>query len=429
MAKKKEVGPTKVESITGQPVTEVLPIGHPDTVGSLPATITPAEQEEIFLSKSAIDLFKQCSQKYQWHYIDKLKGIQSLQERQAAVFGQVVHEALEKYFESGKKLNLKDLYHEAFTKAEVVDQSLFELGEMMITDYANSYDNGYEIIGIEKEFKLYLPNGVPIKGVIDRIDKLSDEEIEIIDYKTGRSWPLTAEQLKTDLQLGMYHLAAKIMFPWAKKIKLTLSYLHFGQISTYRSDEELDVLLHYLLAMHTKIMQLYAKQIPVHTNLTPLCHYCEFKAKCDTFKDAISMNATTEQLEDKLATLVPSKTGMVVDMEVLDKFREAVKNKISVLKKVEEGIDEIIKSEASAQGGQSVQIGQTTFQVANTKRTTYSAKQVVPILLEKGIDLDKCLTVNKKETDLALKDDKATLKAINDGANVSWSDSFLRKGK
>lgn len=393
----------------------------------LPARV---EQPEVFLSKSAIDLFKQCSQKYQWHYIERLTGVQSLEERQAAVFGQVVHAALEDYFKSGKTLNLKELYRQHFATAEVVDQNLFEIGEKMIIDYADAYDNGNKIIGLEQEFQLYLPNGVPIKGVIDRIDEISPDEIEIIDYKTGRSMPLTQDQLQTDLQLGMYNLAAKILFPQYKRVKLTLSYLYYGQISVYRTDEELDILLNYLQAMHTKIMALYEKKIEPKTNITPLCHYCQFKSKCSAFRDTISTEVSADKLEESIATLVNTKEGMVVDMEKLDKFREFVKNKISVLKKVEEGIDSIIKEEAKKTGdGRSVQIGETTFQVSNTKITTYDPNVVAKVLLEKGIDLSKGLKVNKKDVDTLLKGDKAAMDKVQESATVSYSDSFLRKGR
>ncbi len=46
-----------------------------------------------------------------------------------------------------------------------------------------------------------------LRGRVDRVDELPDGSHELIDYKTGR--PKTAAQLRDDVQLAVYALAAR----------------------------------------------------------------------------------------------------------------------------------------------------------------------------------------------------------------------------
>jgi len=88
----------------------------------------------------------------------------------------------------------------------------------------------------EPEFKLPNGNQFTIRGVIDRVDKLSDTSIEIIDYKSGTSsdYEKKDRPKKTNLSLlemiqpRMYHLAAKTLYPWAKDILVTFHYFTDG---------------------------------------------------------------------------------------------------------------------------------------------------------------------------------------------------------
>ena len=63
------------------------------------------------------------------------------------------------------------------------------------------------MIAQEKRFAHRLENNVQITGRMDQINRLGPGEVEIVDYKTGR--PKTAAQARSDLQLGIYALAAR----------------------------------------------------------------------------------------------------------------------------------------------------------------------------------------------------------------------------
>ena len=54
-----------------------------------------------------------------------------------------------------------------------------------------------------------------LRGRVDRVDRVGEEEYELIDYKTSR--PKTAEQLREDIQLSLYALAAREDWGWSPR--------------------------------------------------------------------------------------------------------------------------------------------------------------------------------------------------------------------
>jgi ATP-dependent exoDNAse (exonuclease V) beta subunit len=72
-------------------------------------------------------------------------------------------------------------------------------------------------------------------GTIDRIDKINEDTIEIVDYKTGSSSfnskdgsKKTPSKLHEDIQPSIYFLAARELFPWAKNFIITFIYIVDG---------------------------------------------------------------------------------------------------------------------------------------------------------------------------------------------------------
>lgn len=87
-----------------------------------------------------------------------------------------------------------------------------------------------------------------LNGFIDRIDKIDEKTIEIVDYKSGQrtKWGSSDKKkrdsgdLFLDMQPRLYHLAAKEKFPWAENILVTFNYIvDGGPISISFSDEDI----------------------------------------------------------------------------------------------------------------------------------------------------------------------------------------------
>ena len=63
-----------------------------------------------------------------------------------------------------------------------------------------------KILETERRFKIEV-EGAQVKGRLDRLDRLSNGDVAIIDYKTGK--PKTQDDADDSLQLSIYALAGK----------------------------------------------------------------------------------------------------------------------------------------------------------------------------------------------------------------------------
>ncbi|MBI4096911.1 MAG: PD-(D/E)XK nuclease family protein [Candidatus Levybacteria bacterium] len=124
---------------------------------------------------------------------------------------------------------------------------------------------------------------IKILGRFDRIDQLSDNRIEIIDYKTGTNVP-DDKKIKNDLQLTLYALAAtQINDPLFRKkpdeIKLTLYYIEPNtRISTTRTKEQLEEAKELILHKVEEI-----QNSSFHCSGHVFCKDCEYAMLCSTY--------------------------------------------------------------------------------------------------------------------------------------------------
>ena len=152
-------------------------------------------------------------------------------------------------------------------------KNAFEEGKTILRNYyEKNKDLNVKHLGLEKKFVLSI-DGTKLKGTIDRIDKLPDGTIEIIDYKTGKE--KSQKEVDDDVQMTIYTMGATE----ALKIKpdvLSLYFLNTGnKISTKRTQKQVDA--------QREIIKDVIKNIN-EENFEPKpgrdCMYCDFKEIC-----------------------------------------------------------------------------------------------------------------------------------------------------
>jgi PD-(D/E)XK nuclease superfamily protein len=127
------------------------------------------------------------------------------------------------------------------------------------------------------------------------MDRLPGGGYEIIDYKTNRRLP-TRSMVDRDLQLSIYHLAARELWGIEPE-RLTLYYLLAGQrMSTTRSAADLQGLRQRVSEVAGRID---AGRFEAREN--PLCRWCDFQPQCPLFRHRFERERT------------PARIGRLVD--------------------------------------------------------------------------------------------------------------------
>jgi DNA helicase-2/ATP-dependent DNA helicase PcrA len=168
----------------------------------------PRRGSGLALSASDIYTYRSCPLRYKFARVLRIPTEQTPNQR----FGIVVHQVLERYHADGcgtleQMLELLDAgWRRAGFDAERDREWLEKARAALIRYHARLHEQDAEPAWFERQFDFRLgPHHV--RGRVDRVDRLSDGRYELIDYKTSR--PKTAEQLRDDVQLSLYALAAR----------------------------------------------------------------------------------------------------------------------------------------------------------------------------------------------------------------------------
>ena len=93
------------------------------------------------------------------------------------------------------------------------------------------FNDPSKILDTEQQFKFdieYDGKKHTVNGIIDLVIKLDDDTIEIVDYKTGRH-KLSYNAAEKDIQLMLYYLAARTLYPEYKHHLVTIYYVQGGR--------------------------------------------------------------------------------------------------------------------------------------------------------------------------------------------------------
>lgn len=282
-------------------------------------------------SPSALNTFRNCSFKFYLRYVAGIKEVQELSEDlDSAQFGTVVHDTLEHLYlpHLNRPLSVA-MIEEMRTRAETVLLEQFraqvttdthilgknllalEVARMYVARVLNHDQATIEkgmiptILHLETQLSdaLTLTGAdrtvnVRLKGKADRIDRLSDGTVRLIDYKTGSfSNKTTIVKSKDALrlpkadnafQLLLYSLMYSSEYGTDQPIAPTLFYLRSNQV-TYPvavQEDKLELSLEEMLVyskteLNEILTELFSPEFDfVQTELKTTCEYCDFKALC-----------------------------------------------------------------------------------------------------------------------------------------------------
>lgn len=164
------------------------------------------------LSYTQISLYQRCPLCYKLQYIDGLKT----KDKWYFSFGKTMHTCAEHFFRVRvpPPPSLDELlkFYEANWLSEGYDSPEEETlhkayGRQILTEFWRIQSCNFRLpVALEKMFYVNI-DGVKLRGFIDRVDKLENGGLSIVDYKTDREL-FSRDDLENNLQLTLYQLAA-----------------------------------------------------------------------------------------------------------------------------------------------------------------------------------------------------------------------------
>ncbi|MBI4399031.1 MAG: ATP-dependent helicase [Candidatus Omnitrophica bacterium] len=245
----------------------------------------PPSTELIVLSPSKVEDYNWCPLKYQLKYE---LGIPT-PPAPFLKFGACVHKALECFYrdlEAGRAASLENLlrrYEENWERrgyrSKTEEASYKSRGENMLRRYFERCQDDItnESLALEKKFAISFSPHVEVHGKTDRIQRLKNGEVEIIDYKTGK--PKNQEKVDENIQLSIYALAFQESFGRLPD-RMTFHYVDAEEkVSTVMTGEKITQTCQKILELSEKIRK---KEFPPCSPQQQYvrCGYCEYKPIC-----------------------------------------------------------------------------------------------------------------------------------------------------
>jgi DNA helicase-2/ATP-dependent DNA helicase PcrA len=189
----------------------------------------PMRGDGVLLSATDIDTYRACPLRYKFARVFRIPQEPTLHQR----FGIVVHQVLERYHALAEQPDeqtqpggptdattwsslppLSELLavleqswrRGGFGDSDEERQLRGKAAAALARYHERAQTDDAHPVWFERQFTFKLGAHL-LRGRVDRVDRLSTGEYELIDYKTGR--PKSAEQLSEDVQLSLYAVAAR----------------------------------------------------------------------------------------------------------------------------------------------------------------------------------------------------------------------------
>ena len=145
------------------------------------------------------------------------------------------------------------------------------------------YDPEWRTIGAEVNFEVEFDD-VILFGIIDKIQENSQGQLRIVDYKSSKK-VFTDAEIRTPLQMLVYHLAVKNMFPDREIVQYMYDFVFLGETQIGGTKGWIDRGLKKLRKLIAGIDEAKASGV-FKPCPSPLCHWCDYCETKDRFEPA-----------------------------------------------------------------------------------------------------------------------------------------------
>jgi len=368
------------------------------------------------LSPSRSDIFEQCQLRYSKRYPEEGESLVGSSSR-AMDTGTFVHKVLELYYIPGNDTDLQACIETAKRECDCTGFSEFKEARRMIeAEIARCPRETTETISVETVFDHMLESGTNIYGVIDRIDKVNDFTVRIVDYKSGFVVP-SYDDLKEGHQANMYPLWVFMsgQFQWATTVVFEMHYLRPDIVR--RLVFELTDLIDYMEYVSYLNEQILRTKNPTAT-INRFCWNCAHRPDCDHYKTFIlSMLSgdSSNQFKYERDELTIENIGILI---------EKIKKGQSLLNKERSFLEELAKCMMETDGIEEFSGDEIEVKLASKPVKKYDPEVVKELAEDRGV-VDQVMTISTSGMKKAFKGDDLALQAIEISTTVEMSPPLL----
>jgi putative RecB family exonuclease len=244
------------------------------------------------LSPTRLTTYLACPVKYRWTFIDP-RGKVFQRAKWYYSFGTSLHRTLEELYKSDRSgvpvvaeaiERLEENWVSAgYASPDEAEEALAE-GRTILTSFVEAElrrAKEVEVLDVERRIQLDMGHYI-LLGVLDRINKLDNDTIEVVDYKSLRH-DTTEEDVRNDLAMNVYQLLVRSVFP-AKRYLSTIIALRTGEATSVEvTDVELAEFRAALDQLASDILnQEFDELVP---RPKAICRDCDFLRLCRKHPD------------------------------------------------------------------------------------------------------------------------------------------------
>lgn len=311
-------------------------------------------------SATALEVAELCPARYGAENVNYGKGIAN----SAASLGSTVHGALENFVkmchldkthDPSIEL-LMDLYKMSWIaqmgNSDFENDDFRDGVEMLKAWFKRTDFSSFEVISceIKENFSVTTSEGpIPFNYIWDRHDRLDENTLRVVDYKTNR-WGISPDILRKKVQARCYSLAAQIKYKDLPIERIWVEFdmlRHDGPVGVVFTREDNAATWRWLKDTAERILAMDPDNL--EERLNPNCNFCVRKAKCGALNRNVAVGgifsiASAIEAVDQRAALEYQKKGIQNLIDELDTIilAEAKENEVfefeSALNKLSIGV-------------------------------------------------------------------------------------------
>lgn len=211
--------------------------------------------------------------------------------------------------------------------------------------------------------------GIPAVSEIDRLDQISETHFEVYDYKTN-ILPFTRDEIENSLQLGLYDLVVRSLYPKAERVTCVYDMLRHGRFPVDFSDAFREYLRNFLINMWYQIKEAERPE----EKLNKYCRWCEVRGDCATYRAA---------LESPMPTVLTERIDTPEGIQALYRELEHLGNVVKAAEQRQKEIKEAITAKIVKDTmGKPYQVGDGEYYLQPNPRYEYDKRGVLEVLRE-----------------------------------------------